>query len=239
MRTDLAGPTAPAPASHATIGTVPPPTIPDDEPSVRPGVNERYRKGPVDRFVERFEGPNREVAVHRDEIVAALAIDPGAVVADVGAGTGLFTFDLAEAVGPSGHVYAVDITPSFLDLLRRRASERGASNVTVVQADPKNAHLEPNTIDLAFLCEVYHHLEYPRTYLGSIYEALRPGGRLVVVDFRRDPNTSPAWVLSHVRAGEATVIEEITSVGFRFEGRAPGLSQNYVLRFRKPSEQPL
>ncbi len=213
----------------------PPPHVPEDEPNVRPGINDRYRTGSVDRFVARFEGKDREVAARKSEILGLLDLEPGMVVADVGAGTGLFTFDLAAAVGSSGRVYAVDVTPSFLDRLRARAAEEGADNVTVVEATAKDARLPADTLDLAFLCDVYHHLEYPRTYLASVYRALRPGGRLVVVDFRRDPKSSPKWVLSHVRADERAVRAEIASVGFRFEGTRGNLEQNYVLVFRKPA----
>lgn len=202
---------------------------------MRPGVNDAYRKGPVDRFVARFEGPDREVAAHKSDILAFLDLRPKMVVADVGAGTGLYTFDLAEAVGPDGRVYAVDVTPSFLDHLRTQKAQRDASNVTVVAADPKDAHLPEASVDLALLCDVYHHLEYPRTYLASVYWALRPGGTLVIVDFRRDPKTSPEWVLSHVRAGQDDVRAEVESVGFLYVGEGPPLSQNYVMAFRKPT----
>jgi len=96
--------------------------------------------------------------------------------------------------------------------------------------------LPPNSVDRAFVCDVYHHFEYPQRSLASIYSALRPGGELIVVDFERIPGVSRDWLLDHVRAGKETFRAEIEAAGFEFveEVEISKLEENYVLRFRRP-----
>ena len=91
----------------------------------------------------------------------------------------------------------------------------------------KDAALPPASIDLAFLVDTYHHFEFPISMLSSIHQALKPGGRLIVIDFRRDPRHSSRWVMGHVRAGRDTVVDEITRAGFRLIDDKPLLRTNY------------
>ncbi|HEY3246619.1 MAG TPA: class I SAM-dependent methyltransferase [Phycisphaerae bacterium] len=158
------------------------------------------------------------------------------VVADVGAGTGLFTEPLARAVGPKGKVIAVDIVPLFLEHIRQRAAEAGLSNVSTVLCKEDSVEVPADSIDLAFVCDTYHHFEYPKSTLRSIHTALRAGGQLIIVDFKRIPGVSRAWVLEHVRAGQDEVTAEIRAAGFELVSQgseAPYLDENYLLRFRK------
>ncbi len=92
------------------------------------------------------------------------------------------------------------------------------------------------SVDLAFVCDTYHHFEYPQSTLESLYAAIRPGGSLVILDFERIPGKSRPWVLEHVRAGKEVFRREIESAGFRFEREVTveGLKENYVIRFRRP-----
>jgi SAM-dependent methyltransferase len=203
-----------------------------EAPIVGPELNAPYAKETsVEGWVERFEREGREVHDHRDRIVAALRLTPGMRVADLGAGTGLFTFPMAKAVGPNGHVFAVDVQPYFLEHLRARTRDEGLTNVTTVVADQRSPNLEPNSIDLAFFCDVYHHVEYPQTYLASLRRALREGGRLVVVDYVRDENESPAWLLEHIRASPEVFRAEIEQAGFRFVRRETFLEDNFFFEF--------
>jgi ubiquinone/menaquinone biosynthesis C-methylase UbiE len=105
------------------------------EQSVRPGINDPYENANVNEWVERFEGESREIYRQRESIVAALGLKSGQAVADIGAGTGLFVPLLSEAVGPTGHVYAVDIVPEFVRHIEQRAKERGLTNVSSVLCD--------------------------------------------------------------------------------------------------------
>ena len=207
----------------------------------KPEINADFRKPDLDvaSWVERFEGESREIAAHRDQLAAALMLKPGEAVADIGAGTGLFEEPFAKAVGASGSVYAVDISPAFLEHLRKRAADAGWTQVKVVACDDRSTNLAPASVDAAFLCDTYHHFEHPADTLASLLRAMKPGGRLVVVDFEREPGKSRDWVLDHVRCGKQRVREEIEKAGFRFVGETnvAGLTENYVLGFTVPREK--
>lgn len=213
-------------------------TPPPEELSVKPGVNKDFLAPDLDtqKWVQTFEGESREIAAHKDALVAALGLRKGMEVADVGAGTGLFLKPLAQSVGVSGKVYALDIAPKFVELLERRAREEGLEQVEPRLSKERSVDLPPLSIDAAWVCDTYHHFEYPQHVLFSLYDALRPGGSLYVVDFERIPGTSRQWVLDHVRADKRTTIKEIQSAGFELvrEIKVPGLVENYLLEFRRP-----
>jgi predicted methyltransferase len=229
----------PACAGSPTASEAPTPSAaPAHEASVKPGVNARFLADDldVDEFVRTFEGESREIAIHHREIVAALELSPGMAVADVGAGTGLFLQPLARTVGSEGRVLAVDISPRFVEHLEQRASAEGLAQVEVVLCKEDSVELPPASVDVALVCDTYHHFEYPRSTLASLMAAIRPGGRLVVVDFERIPGVSREWTLDHVRAGKEVFRAEIEAAGFRLvdEVEVPGLEDNYLLRFRRP-----
>jgi SAM-dependent methyltransferase len=213
------------------------PAVSTTERNVRPGINKGFLSPKLDvkKSVKRFEGESREVFVHRHRIAKQLEITPGMAVADIGAGTGLFLELFARKTGPNGKIYAVDISPKFIDFLERRARTKGLRQVQVVLCKRDSVELPEGSIDLAFVCDTYHHFEFPHSTLASIRRALRPGGRLVVVDFERLPDRSRAWVLNHVRAGKGVVTAEIEAAGFRLEDEilVKGLRENYLLRFRR------
>jgi FkbM family methyltransferase len=189
----------------------------------------------VTKFVDMFEGESREIFVRRGKIAGALRLQPGERVADVGAGTGLFTWMFAQKVGDQGKVYAVDISPEFVRHLGENAQEKGLDQVEVVLCSDRSAELATNSIDKAFICDTYHHFEFPAATMRSIHRALRPGGELVLVDFERIPGVSRPWILDHVRAGKEQVLEELRSFGFELveELEIEGLEENYCLRLRR------
>ena len=205
------------------------------ERSVKPGINAEYLKPDLQasNWVERFEREGREIFDHRDRIVAAARIRPGSAVADIGCGTGLFTPLLAAATGPRGRLYAVDIVPAFLTLVGERAAAAGLGQVRTVLCTERSVELPPGSIDTAFICDVYHHFEYPAQSLASLHRALRRNGEVLLIDFRREPGVSSDWVLGHVRAGQAVVIAEFEAAGFEKVEEIGLLKDNYVLRFRK------
>lgn len=226
-------------AACAAPSSSPPPSapVPASEESVRPGLNDRFlaEELNVDEFADRFEGESREIFVHRAAILAALEVREGMNVADIGAGTGLFVKPIADVVGPRGRLFAVEISEGFVEHLRARAAAADLDQVEVVLGDERSVRLAPRSLDLAFLCDTYHHVEYPRSTLASIHAALRPDGVLVIVDFERIPGVSSPWLLDHVRAGKKATIEEIEAAGFTFdrEVEIEGLVENYCLRFRR------
>lgn len=206
------------------------------EKSVRPGVNDEYKGSDVGKWVERFESESREIYKEREKIARAAGVMPGMMVADVGAGTGFLTELFSQEVGASGRVFAVDITPAFLAKIAADAKARGITNITTILGAEKDTNLAAGCADLVFVCDTYHHFEFPKNMLASIGRALRPGGMLVVVDFDRVPGKSRQWVIDHVRAGKDEVRKEIEEGGFEFvdQPATPFLAENYILRFRRP-----
>ena len=156
------------------------------------GINDSFlaEDADVDRFAGRWELESREVYANREDILAALRIQPGETVADIGTGTGLYVEPFAAAVGPKGRVFAVDISPKFIFHVRERAAAAGLEQVEVVLSNDRSTELPEGSVDVAFLCDVYHHFEYHEDMLRSIRRALKPGGRRVVVDFDRIPGVT-------------------------------------------------
>ncbi|MBI1348723.1 methyltransferase domain-containing protein [bacterium] len=204
------------------------------EKSVKPGVNDSFRDPDVAAFVKRFEVESREVYTRRNEILAACQIQPGQTVADIGAGTGLFTRLFAEAVGPEGRVLAVDITPNFLKHIETSSRAAGLKNVETVLCTADSTELPPESVDVAFICDTYHHFEFPLKTMTSLQRALKPGGRVIVIDFRRVAGESSDWVLGHVRAGQEVFESEIIAAGY-LKTREPAdvLKENYFVEFTK------
>lgn len=204
------------------------------ETSVKPGINDPFKNPDVERFKNTFEGESREVYVLRQKIVAACGVKPGMVVADVGAGTGLHTRLFAGIVGEKGQVLAVDIAAKFLEHIQKTAREAGLKNVTPVLCNEDRVDLPPGSVDMAFVCDTYHHFEFPQRTLASLHRAIKPGGKLVIVDFKRIEGVSPAWTLNHVRAGQETVEQELTAAGFQKSGEVKGLlKDNYMIVFKR------
>ena len=205
--------------------------------SAKPGINSGYLdpKINVTRMVQRFEGESREVYRHRKKLAELVGLAPGQAVADIGAGTGIFTWPFARKVGEAGKVYAVDIAPKLVERLGRVAKTGKLPQVKPVLCGEKTCGLKKNSVDAVFICDTYHHFEFPRDTLKTIYDAMRPGAQLVLIDFERIPGKSRNWILGHVRADKATFRKEIESSGLRFveEVKTP-LKENYFLRFRKP-----
>lgn len=205
------------------------------ESSIKPGVNAEFLKPelPVTQWVERFEREGREIYDQRAAIAKAVGLRPGMSVADIGAGTGLFTPLFAEAVGPQGTVYAVDIAPEFVKHIEQRSRAAGLKNVRAVVGTERSVALPPNSVDVAFICDTYHHFEFPQSTMSSLHRALRRGGEVVLVDFKRIPGVSSEWTMNHVRAGQEVFEREIEAVGFRKVGEVDLLKQNYMVRFQK------
>jgi SAM-dependent methyltransferase len=209
------------------------------EVSVKPGINKPFLEASdedVQTFVNMFEGESREISTARKAILAAMKIRPGMAVGDIGAGTGLFEPQLNNAVGAKGKVYAVDLSVAMLEHLNKRVKEENLSRVEVVACTETESGLESGSVDLLFVCDTYHHFEFPQTTLASLMDSLRPGGTLVIVDFERIPGTSRQWILEHVRAGKKETRSEIEQAGFVFleEPKVEGLEENYMLLFRRP-----
>lgn len=199
--------------------------------------NDRYVDPDLDlqRMIDTFESETREVYAQRQLIVDHLALAPGSTVADVGAGTGAFLEPLLAAIGEEGHLFAVDISPRFVEHLRDQAREGGHDNVTAVLNAHDSVTLPEASVDVVFLCDTYHHFDDPAAMLASIHRALRPGGHLAVVDFDRVEGVSRQWILDHVRASKEVFLGEIEAAGFELieEVEAEELVDNFFLRLRR------
>lgn len=204
-----------------------------EEQSVRPGVNRYYQDPDFATWVERFEREGREVFDHREAIVKALDIKPGMWVADVGAGTGLFSKAFSQVVGNNGKVYAIDISAGFIKNILQISKELKLNNLVPILNTPKTIGLRKDVVDMVFTCDTYHHFEYPNTMLQSIRRSLKKEGQLVVIDYRKQPGISSDWVMNHVRANKQTVIREVEANGFKLQREHNLLTENYFLVFVK------
>jgi predicted methyltransferase len=204
--------------------------------SVKPGINDKFLdpKLNVEEWTKKFETESREIFHQREKIVAAAGLKPGMVMADIGAGTGLFTLRFARAVGEKGKVYAVEIAKNFLEHIKARASKASASNVQTILCTERSVELPEASIDLAFICDVYHHFEFPSASLATLHKALKPGGELVLIDFKRIPGESSDFIMGHVRAGQEVFEAEVIAAGFvKVDEVKDLLKENYFVKFRR------
>jgi ubiquinone/menaquinone biosynthesis C-methylase UbiE len=209
------------------------------EKSVKPGINDHFKDPDLKKYLGTFEGESREIFAQREAILKACKVKPGMAIADVGAGTGLFTRLFARATGPKGKVYAVDIAQKFLDHIARTAREEKLENIVPIRCTQTSSELPPASVDLVFICDTYHHFEFPHRTLATLHKALRPGGRIVLIDFHRIPGKTKKWTMDHVRAGQEVFTKEIADAGFRVVGEEKelGLKENYFVTFEKKAEK--
>jgi len=159
-----------------------------------------------------LERPEREAEEAPSKALAALELKPGMVVADIGAGSGYYTSRMAKLVGATGQVYATDIQPGMLELLNRRIQAEGLANVTPVLGAMEDPALPAAAIDLAIMVDVYHELQNPQVFLQKLRTVFKPGGRLVLVEFRKeDPNVP---ILQVHKMSVAEVKMELEAEGF-------------------------
>jgi len=182
-----------------------------------------------------LERPERERQERTDLLIAGLILSDDFVVADIGAGTGFFTFPIAQRV-PKGKVFAVDIQPEMLARIARRKMLEKVVNVETVlgeQADPK---LPKNQIDLAFIVDAYHEFSFPREMGERLKESLRPGGQLVLVEYRAEDPRIPIKRLH--KMSEVQVKQEMAAIGLDWVRTDSYLPQQHVLVFQRPEAQP-
>ena len=206
--------------------------------SVKSDINEPFENPDVDSFIDRFERDGREIFDKREEIIQACLLKQGMDVADIGAGTGFLTRMFARAVGKKGTVWAVDISDEFIEHIKKSARKEGLSNIRGIVCDQDDTRLPPNSVDLVFMSDTYHHFEFPSKTMASVHRALRRGGQLIVIDFHRKEGETDEWLLDHIRADRGTVLREIQAAGFGVVGEANFLEENYFLRFLKVEPEP-
>lgn len=175
--------------------------------------------------------PEREAEEHPDQALDALRIPSGAAVADVGAGVGYFTWRLAERVGPSGIVYGEDIQQAMLDRLVRNMADHKLTNVRPVLGAIDDPKLPRDSLDLVLLVDVYHEFSEPEKMLDRIRESLRPGGRLVLLEYRAEDPKVP--IRPEHKMTVAQVRAEVQPEGYRFERSIEVLPEQHIIVFRR------
>ncbi len=181
--------------------------------------------------IRRLENPARDGVMKPDEVIAALRLAPGQVIGDIGAGTGYFARRLARRVAPGGRVFAVDIQPRYLEELKQRALEEGITNIVAVLSQPDDSLLPEASCDLLFLHHVYVHLPDPVAYLRHLKTRLKPGGRIVIIGWRRDvviPRPQPVIVDRRARTTEE-VAAELGVAGFTIRENLDLFPERYFL----------
>lgn len=182
-----------------------------------------------------LERPERERQERTDLLIAGLILSDDFVVADIGAGTGFFTFPIAQRV-PKGKVFAVDIQPEMLARIARRKMLEKVVNVETVLGERDDPKLPKNQIDLAFIVDAYHEFSFPREMGERLKESLRPGGQLVLVEYRAEDPRVPIKRLH--KMSEVQVKQEMAAIGLDWVRTDSYLPQQHVLVFQRPEAQP-
>lgn len=184
-----------------------------------------------------LERPERDREEHTSVLVDSLELRPGDVVADIGCGTGYFSRRIARRLGETGKVFAVDIQPAMLQILTNSLAGTGLTNIVPVLGTEKRPNLPPNSVDLALLVDVYHEFEYPYEMMSAITEALKPQGRVVVVEYRGEDPRVPIKEVHKMT--EAQVRLEFEQLPLRWVRTVGTLPQQHILVFEKaPASAP-
>lgn len=182
------------------------------------------------RVAQSLSAHDREDTQRPRDLVAQLKLSQGMTVTDIGTGVGFMLPYLHEAVGASGKVIAEDIFPDFLARARANAAAKQLNNVEFIHGTDRDPKLPPASVDVALVLDVYHHFDYPEQMLAGIHSGLKPGGRLVIVDFYKEGFRDP----KHIRLDEKDVIKEIEANGFELVSSGPFTpNRQYLATFRR------
>jgi ubiquinone/menaquinone biosynthesis C-methylase UbiE len=182
-----------------------------------------------------LERPGRESEEAPDSLVSELGLSPASVVADIGAGTGYFTFRMSPLV-PEGTVYAVDIQEEMLGIIQENMTRRGVDNVIPVMGEIDDPRLPESGVDLALLVDAYHEFSHPREMMLGIYRALRPGGRVVLIEYRLEDPEVPIKRLHKMSEKQARA--EMAAVGLKWVETKDFLPRQHFMVFEKPRTEP-
>jgi arsenite methyltransferase len=187
---------------------------------------------PLKDRIASMERPQRDAWMKPDEVVKALELKNGEVVADIGAGSGYFSRRFARAVAPDGKVYAVDIAADILAYLKERAEKENLRDLVTVVSRPDDPMLSANSVDLAFFCDTTHHIEDRVNFYRALFPAVRVHGRMAIVDYPPDSPHAPHKPEQLVPRSQ--VISEAEEAGFKYVKEFKFLPYNYFLIFEKP-----
>ena len=181
--------------------------------------------------IEWLERKEREMEENTSQLLKNLAVQPGTAIADIGAGSGYHSTLLSKMVG-TGKVYAVDVEPEMIAYLKARIKLEGHKNIIPVLSTEQKVSLPANSIDIMLLVDVYHEFSFPYEMTLSMLEALKPSGKLVLVEFRAEDPNVPIKTIH--KMSERQAVKEFKASGFLFEKNIGNLPWQHCLIFRKP-----
>jgi arsenite methyltransferase len=184
--------------------------------------------GDTAKWAKAFESPERAEWQKPDKVVSSLDLKPGEVVIDIGAGTGYFTRRFARAVAPSGRAIGLDIEPGMVAYMRDDAKKLKLQNYEAGVVKPGNPELAANSANLIFFCDVLHHIDDRVPYLEKLAPALKPGGRIAVIDFRKSAPKGPPAAM---KISRSEMISQFKQAGFRLLAERNFLPYQYFLEF--------
>ncbi len=186
-----------------------------------------------DQVARTLVAPDRDARQKPEDLVHAMQLQPGMVVADIGTGAGYMLPFLSQAVGGTGRVLAEDIQDDFLAKARALAESQKLSNVTYIKGGEKDPMLPARGVDVALALDSYHHYDYPREMLAGLRRGLKPGGHLVIVEYYKSPTAMPnGRAMEHIRLDKPDVIKEVQANGFRLLAEREQIKDSqYMLTF--------
>jgi ubiquinone/menaquinone biosynthesis C-methylase UbiE len=214
-------------AGAIVVGCLGPPIAAQQHEPQNPPGHMQHRFDDPDRYAKSFDDPARDAWQMPSQVIDVLALSPRMSIADIGAGTGYFSTRLAKAI-PGGTVYAVDVEPSMLDHIRKRAHGEHLKNVITVQANSSSPNLS-KPVDLVIVVDTYHHLPNRSTYFRELQKSLVAGGRVAIIDFRKD---SPDGPPPEFRFEAGQIISEMKQAGYRLDANHDFLPRQHFLVFR-------
>jgi len=177
----------------------------------------------AEEWVTTLEGPQRVSGQKIDQVLAGLSLKPGMVVADIGAGSGLFSRPLAKAVGTSGKVYAVDIQQDLLNYIDHRDQEENIRNIQTVLGEFNDPKLPARNVDLAFINDVLHHIQNRAAYLKALGTYMKPTGRIAIIDMNKDDPKTPHRNQPELLVGRDEIMQWMSAAGFKLVDEHPDL----------------
>jgi len=191
------------------------------------------RSADIKEYLEHLDRPDRDQYQKPAQVMEALALKPGMAVADLGSGSGYFTRRFVEAVTDSGKVYAIDVEPEMLDYVKESLDHMHVPyTAEFLLARPDNSKLPVASVDLIFICNVFHHLEDRVKYFVNIRSALKPGGRIAIIDFYHDERSGDVGFPREHLVARETVVEEMTKAGYTLRREHTFLPRQYFLEFQ-------
>jgi len=195
------------------------------------GCQEHNPPATTNSYIQHLEDPSRAAWQKPEEVVRALDLKSGENIADIGAGSGYFTLPFARKVGPAGKVYAVDIDQEMLAYIEQRARQENLHNIQTILAHAHDPELAPASVDLIFICATLHHITDRAKYYPLLAKALRPGGRIVNIDFQK--RRLPVGPSFEMKIAQQDVLKEFAAAGFHLAGEFDFLPYQYFLVFER------